>query len=103
MVICGVVKHTLVFGDMKFPFEEKIVGNKKLRTFSPNVDDGELKWHRDREDRLVEVLEGEDWYLQMDDEFPKKLVVGEKYYIPEGVYHRVIKGNQELKVLITYV
>ena len=90
-------------GNMKFPFEEKIVGNKKLRTFSPNVDDGELKWHRDREDRLVEVLEGEDWYLQMDDEFPKKLVVGEKYYIPEGVYHRVIKGNQELKVLITFV
>lgn len=88
---------------MKFPFDEKIVGNKKLRTFSPNVDDGELKWHRDREDRLVEVLEGEDWYLQMDDEFPKKLVVGEKYYIPEGVYHRVIKGNQELKVLITFV
>jgi quercetin dioxygenase-like cupin family protein len=62
-----------------------------------------LKWHRDRENRLVEVLEGEDWYLQMDDEFPKKLVVGEKYYIPEGVYHRVIKGNQELKVLITFV
>ena len=103
MVIYGVVKHTLVFGNMKFPFEEKIVGNKKLRTFSPNVDDGELKWHRDREDRLVEVLEGEDWYLQMDDEFPKKLVVGEKHYIPEGVYHRVIKGNQELKVLITFV
>ncbi len=102
MVIYGVVKHTLVFGNMKFPFEEKIVGNKKLRTFSPNVDDGELKWHRDRENRLVEVLEGEDWYLQMDNEFPKKLVVGEKYYIPEGVYHRVIKGNQELKVLITF-
>ena len=52
---------------------------------------------------MVEVLEGEDWYLQMDDELPKKLVVGEEYYIPEGVYHRVIKGNQELKVLITFV
>ena len=85
------------------PFKQEIVGDKRWRTFSPGVDDEELKWHRDRENRLVEVLEGEDWYLQIDDELPKKLIVGEKYYIPEGVYHRVIKGNQELKVLITFV
>ena len=103
MDIYGVVKHTLVFGNMKLPFEEKIIDDKRLRTFSLDVDDGELKWHRDRENRLVEVIEGGDWYLQMDDELPKKLVVGEKYYIPEGVYHRVITGNQELKVLITFV
>ena len=103
MDIYGVVKHTLVFGNMKLPFEEKIIDDKRLRTFSLDVDDGELKWHRDRENRLVEVIEGGDWYLQMDDELPKKLVVGEKYYIPEGVYHRVIKGDQELKVLITFV
>ena len=103
MDIYGVVKHTLVFGNMKLPFEEKIIYDKRLRTFSLDVDDGELKWHRDRENRLVEVIKGGDWYLQMDDELPKKLVVGEKYYIPEGVYHRVIKGNQELKVLITFV
>jgi hypothetical protein len=37
----------------------------------------------------------------MDDELPKKLVVGEKHYIPVGVYHRVIKGKGNLKVLIT--
>ena len=98
-----ILKLILVFGNMKLPFEEKIIDDKRLRTFSLDVDDGELKWHRDRENRLVEVIEGGDWYLQMDDELPKKLVVGEKYYIPEGVYHRVIKGNQELKVLITFV
>jgi hypothetical protein len=63
----------------KLPFIQEVIGDKRLRIFSPNVDDEELKWHRDRENRLVEVLEGEDWYLQMDDEFPKKLVVGEKY------------------------
>ena len=60
-----------------------------------------LAGHRDRENRLVEVLEGDNWYLQIDDELPKRLTVGEKYYIPVGVYHRVIKGNGELKVLIT--
>jgi len=84
-----------------FPFHQEIIGNKKIRTFSPDVDSEELKWHRDRENRLVEVLEGNNWYLQMDDELPKRLTVGEKYYIPIGVYHRVIKGDGELKVLIT--
>lgn len=85
----------------KLPFQEKIIDDKKLRVFSPDVDSDELKWHRDRENRLVEILEGENWYLQMDDELPKKLYVGEKYYIPVGVYHRVIKGNSNLKVLIS--
>jgi hypothetical protein len=83
------------------PYQQQIIDNKKLRIFSPDVDSEELKWHRDRENRLVEVLEGNNWYLQMDDELPKRLNVGEKYYILVGVYHRVIKGDGELKVLIT--
>ena len=87
----------------KLPFEQEIIGDKILRTFSPDVDSEELKWHRDRENRLVEILEGEDWFLQMDNELPTKLVIGEKYYIPEGVYHRVIKGKNNLKVLVTLV
>ena len=87
----------------KLPFEQEIIGDKILRTFSPDVDSEELKWHRDRENRLVEILEGEDWFLQMDNELPTKLVIGEKYYIPEGVYHRVIKGKNNLKVLVTLI
>lgn len=84
-----------------FPFQQEIIGNVKIRTFDENVDDEELKWHRDREDRLVEILESNDWYLQMDDELPTKLIVGEKYFIPKGVYHRVIKGSGNLKVKIS--
>jgi hypothetical protein len=83
-----------------FPFEQEIVDDIKIRTFLDNVDDEELKWHRDRENRLVEVLEGNHWYLQMDNELPIPLIVGQKYYIPEGVYHRVIKGIGNLKVSI---
>jgi hypothetical protein len=85
----------------KLPFQEEIIGETKLRIFSPDVDSDELKWHRDRENRLVEILEGDDWYLQMDDELPKKLIVGEKYFVPVGVYHRVIKGKNNLKILIS--
>ena len=86
----------------KLPFEQEIIGDKILRTFSPDVDSEELKWHRDRENRLVEILEGEDWFLQMDNELPKKLTKGNKYFIPEGVYHRVIKGKGDLKIKVSF-
>lgn len=85
------------------PFSQEIVGEKIVRTFSINVDSEELKWHRDRENRIVEVLEGGFWYLQMDNELPIQLINGEKYYIPQGVYHRVLKGIKDLKVEITLI
>ncbi len=82
------------------PYTQEIIDDIKIRTFNQNVDDEELKWHRDREDRIVEVVESNDWYIQMDNELPKLLIVGKKYFIPEGVYHRVIKGIGNLKVRI---
>lgn len=84
------------------PFDEdQISENVKIRTFHKNTKTDELKWHRDREDRIVEVLENNSWQLQMDNEIPKTLIKGKKYYIPEGKYHRVIKGDGNLKVKIT--
>jgi hypothetical protein len=83
-----------------FPFQQEIIDDIKIRTFDENVDDEELKWHRDRKDRIVEILENNDWLLQMDNELPIKLIVGEKYFIPIGVYHRVIKGKGNLVVSI---
>jgi len=83
------------------PYEETITEGKKVRVFSESVDNEELKWHRDRENRLVEIIEGSDWELQFDNELPFKLKKGMSVIIPEGVYHRVIKGNGNLKVSIT--
>jgi len=83
------------------PYEETITENKKVRVFSESVETDELKWHRDREDRLVEIIESDGWELQFDDELPFKLKKGMSVIIPEGVYHRVIKGNGNLKVSIT--
>jgi quercetin dioxygenase-like cupin family protein len=71
--------------------------------FSENTESDELKWHRDREDRLVTVLEGQGWEIQMDNELPKSLTKGQKYIIPEGVYHRIIKGQGNLKVSIEFI
>jgi hypothetical protein len=85
------------------PYDETISEGKSFRVFTESVDDGELKWHRDRESRMVEVIESDNWKFQLDNELPTTLIVGEKYLIPEGVYHRIIKGNGDLKVSITFL
>ena len=85
------------------PFDEINEGNKKIRVFSENTESDELKWHRDRENRLVTVLEGQGWEIQMDNELPKSLTKGQKYIIPEGVYHSIIKGQGNLKVSIEFI
>jgi hypothetical protein len=91
----------LIENEEKFPFEQEIVGDKKIRTFNEDIDGEELVWHRDREDRLVEVLEGENWMVQMDNQLPIKMKSGDTFIIPEGVYHRVLKGDGDLKISIT--
>jgi oxalate decarboxylase/phosphoglucose isomerase-like protein (cupin superfamily) len=87
----------------EFPFEQVEDGDKKIRTFSEDVDGEELVWHRDREDRLVEVLEGENWMIQLDNKLPTKMKPGDSFIIPEGIYHRVLKGDGELKISITFI
>jgi len=37
-----------------------------IREFNENIDPIELMWHRDLENRTVEVLEGEGWQFQRD-------------------------------------
>jgi oxalate decarboxylase/phosphoglucose isomerase-like protein (cupin superfamily) len=86
------------------PYKDSEVTEKsKIRVFESNVDSGELHWHRDRENRLIEVFEGNGWMLQLDEELPVKMEVGKKYLIPEGVYHRTIKGDGDLKIKIEFV
>ncbi len=84
---------------MKFPFSERRVGhNIFLREFRESTNSAELIWHRDREDRVVEVLKGKDWYIQIDNQLPVLLEVGMKYKIPKMEYHRLIKGKDNLLI-----
>jgi hypothetical protein len=97
-----------IFRDKKsktkeLPYEEEINESNRVRVFSESVDDEDLKWHRDREDRLIEVIDGNDWEIQFDNELPKKLTPGTQIIIPEGVYHRVIKGSSELKIKVHFL
>tara|TARA_Y100000385_G_C13017697_1_gene604646 strand:- start:200 stop:496 length:297 start_codon:yes stop_codon:yes gene_type:complete len=75
--------------------------NHVIRIFSEDVNEDELVWHRDKEDRKVHVLEGIGWMLQLDNEEPVELEKGKGYYfIPKMVYHRIIKGEGSLTLEI---
>ena len=84
----------------ELPFNEKISGNVRERTFSENTDEMDLKWHWDEQDRIVTPLHKTDWMLQFDNELPVKLIEGKEYFIPVGVYHRVIKGTGDLQLKV---
>ena len=85
---------------MDYPFEQIELNNKKIRTFSPEVEDDELKWHQDLNDRKVTILESGGWSFQMEDELPTKLQNAKQIFIPKLVWHRVIKGDNKLVVEI---
>lgn len=85
---------------MNFPFSQEKIANKLIRTFSPDIDSEELKWHQDLKDRKVNVIENGNWQFQMDDELPIKLIEGSQIFIPKFVWHRVIKGDSQLIVEI---
>jgi hypothetical protein len=85
---------------MDFPFQQENIDGKIIRTFSPEVDNDELKWHQDLNDRKITVIEDGGWSFQMEDDLPNKLSIAEQFYIPKFVWHRVIKGEGTLIVEI---
>jgi len=82
---------------MEYPFEEINSGdNVFIRTFNSSVNELELYWHKDKEDRIISPLIDTNWKLQMDNEIPK--VIEGDMFIPKNTYHRVIKGDGDLKI-----
>lgn len=82
----------------KNPYSQKRENNLIVRTFSQNIDEDELVWHRDEKDREVTVLQETDWKFQFDNELPQLLK--DVIFIPKNTYHRVIKGTGELNIQI---
>ena len=84
---------------MDFPFEEeKIDQYNFIRTFSADVDEMDLIWHADKENRIITVLEGNGWKFQFDEELPIEMTEGLSISIFKGRIHRVIKGHGQLKM-----
>ena len=81
------------------PFEEeKIKDNIFVRTFSADVDEMDLIWHTDKENRFIKVLEGNGWKFQYDEELPFEMTDGLGFPVMKGQIHRVIKGLGPLKI-----
>ena len=85
---------------MDFPFKQIEKEGKLVRIFSPDVEDDELKWHQDLNDRKVTIIESNGWSFQMENELPNKLETTKQIFIPKLVWHRVIKGDGKLVVEI---
>jgi hypothetical protein len=82
------------------PFNENLISERNfLRFFSYSVPEEELKWHHDPEDRLIKVLNENDWLFQFDNTLPQQLP--NDFLIPMGVWHRLIKGTTNLQVQVT--
>ena len=72
-----------------------------IREFDQDIDPIELLWHRDDEQRLIEVLEcGPGWQLQMEDALPWGLEPNTSIFILRHQWHRVIKGQGKLLLKI---
>ena len=72
-----------------------------IREFDENIDPIELMWHRDNEDRVVEILDpGQGWKLQFENELPWDLEPQMSICILRHEWHRVIKGEGKLKIKI---
>ena len=85
---------------MEYPFEQIEKEGKLLRTFSPDIDSEELKWHQDIRDRKVRIIEDGGWSFQTENNLPEKLTIAKEIFIPKLLWHRVIKGNKKLVVEI---
>ena len=81
------------------PYTDIEINNKYvIREFSENIDPIELMWHRDDEDRTIEIIGKTDWQLQLDNQLPTS--INQPIFIPKHEWHRVIKGTGTLTLKI---
>jgi len=81
--------------------DNQITDDVRVRVFDTDIDEEELVWHRDKRNRVVEILEGKGWMFQFEDGIPFPMEKGDKLEITKEQYHRVIKGDTPLKIKIT--
>lgn len=83
------------------PYKDISFGeNWVIREFTQDIDPIELLWHRDNEDRELELVEGIGWKIQLDNTLPKELNRTQRINIKKHDWHRLIKGDGNLIVKI---
>jgi hypothetical protein len=71
-----------------------------VRVFDDSTDPESLEWHTDQFARMIQVITGNNWQLQFDNELPQDLKQGSIHWIEPSIHHRILKGNGELVLLI---
>jgi 3-methyladenine DNA glycosylase Mpg len=90
-----------VFNETPKPFiDEQIRDGVLVRSFQPDQQDEDFVWHRDKESRRIEVIEGCGWLFQYDNELPFLINKGDEFFVPKMVYHRIIPGTTTLRIKI---
>lgn len=92
--------HITSGGKMKVYKDKVLKEGVFVRKFDTSAVTSESSWHRDEKTRSVEVLEGKDWQIQVDNRVPVSMNEGDVYRIPAKMWHRIIPGQGELTVLI---
>ena len=69
-----------------------------IREFGDDIDPIELMWHRDDQDRTIEIIGETDWAIQLDNSLPTSL--NDRIFIKRHQWHRVIKGTGNLLLKI---
>lgn len=85
---------------MELPFKEELIEGFHIRMFSSDLSEMELKWHFDEQDRIVICENETDWMFQMDNQLPIRIGKNTPIFIPEGEYHRIIKGTGDLTLKV---
>jgi hypothetical protein len=76
----------------------EVTDNYIIREFNENIDPIELLWHRDNENRTIEIIGETDWKVQLDNQLPTSM--NDPIFIQRHEWHRVIKGTGTLKLKI---
>ena len=69
-----------------------------IREFNEDIDPIELLWHRDDEDRLIEIIGETNWQVQLENQLPS--FIDKPIFIPRHEWHRTIKGTGKLRLKI---
>ena len=82
------------------PFKQTAADNIIQREFNHRADPSSFVWHRDKRSRVIRVLSGNGWKLQLEDQLPIDLEIGTTYTVPSMVFHRIIPGENPLLINI---
>jgi len=89
----------LGLNEKKRPYKDLETTDKYiLREFNENIDPIELKWHRDKENRIIEIVGKTNWKIQLENQLP--VSINQPIRIPKGEWHRLIKGDGTLTLKI---